>query len=110
VRAAALWGGSLAFAALHSLVVIAVTQAVGLPLPPLQVALLYLAASSAAALLPTPGGLGSLDAALALALTVSGAPGAAAASAVLGYRLLTVWLPLLPGLVVLGVLVRRKAL
>ncbi|MGW1910057.1 lysylphosphatidylglycerol synthase domain-containing protein [Streptomyces sp. NPDC002076] len=109
-RAAALWGGSLAFAALHSLVLIAVTQAVELPLPPLQVALLYLAASSAAALLPTPGGLGSLDAALALALTVSGAPGAAAASAVLGYRLLTVWLPLLPGLLVLGVLVRRKAL
>ncbi|MER6073420.1 lysylphosphatidylglycerol synthase domain-containing protein [Streptomyces sp. NPDC001817] len=109
-RAAALWGGSLAFAALHSLVLIAVTRAVELPLPPLQVALLYLAASSAAALLPTPGGLGSLDAALALALTVSGAPGAAAASAVLGYRLLTVWLPLLPGLLVLGVLVRRKAL
>ncbi|MGW3463408.1 hypothetical protein ACWDE9_29150, partial [Streptomyces olivaceoviridis] len=34
----------------------------------------------------------------------------APASAVLGYRLLTVWLPLLPGLLVLGVLVRRKAL
>jgi uncharacterized membrane protein YbhN (UPF0104 family) len=109
-RAAALWGGSLAFAALHSLVLISVTRAVGLPLPPLQVALLYLAASSAAALLPTPGGLGSLDAALVFALTLSGAPGAAAASAVLGYRLLTVWLPLLPGLLVLGVLVRRKAL
>ncbi|KOV56141.1 lysylphosphatidylglycerol synthase domain-containing protein [Streptomyces sp. MMG1121] len=109
-RAAALWGGSVAFAALHSVVLIAVTRAVGLPLPPLQVALLYLAASSAAALLPTPGGLGSLDAALALALTVAGAPGAAAASAVLGYRLLTVWLPLLPGLLVLGALVRRKAL
>jgi hypothetical protein len=29
---------------------------------------------------------------------------------VLGYRLLTVGLPLLPGLLVLGVLVRRKAL
>ncbi|WP_369362575.1 lysylphosphatidylglycerol synthase domain-containing protein [Streptomyces sp. CG4] len=109
-RAAALWGGSLAFAALHCLVLVSVTRAVALPLPPLQVALLFLAASSAAALLPTPGGLGSLDAALALALTVAGAPGAAAASAVLGYRLLTVWLPLLPGLLVLGVLVRRKAL
>ncbi|KUN09659.1 hypothetical protein AQI95_03565 [Streptomyces yokosukanensis] len=109
-RAAALWGGSLAFAALHCLVLISVTQAVAVPLPPLQVALVYLAGSSAAALLPTPGGLGSLDAALALGLTVSGAPGAAAASAVLGYRLLTVWLPLLPGLLVLGVLVRRKAL
>ncbi|MER7188349.1 lysylphosphatidylglycerol synthase domain-containing protein, partial [Streptomyces hyaluromycini] len=62
------------------------------------------------ALLPTPGGLGSLDAALALALTASGTPAAAAASAVLGYRLLTVWLPLLPGLLVLGVLIRRRAL
>ncbi|MFG2359531.1 lysylphosphatidylglycerol synthase domain-containing protein [Streptomyces sp. NPDC048521] len=109
-RAAALWGGSLAFAALHALVLISVTQAVALPLAPLQVALLYLAASSAAALLPTPGGLGSLDAALALALTASGTSAAAAASAVLGYRLLTMWLPLLPGLLVLGVLVRRKAL
>ena len=67
-------------------------------------------ASSAAALLPTPGGLGSLDAALALALTAGGAPGVAAASAVLGYRLLTVWLPLLPGLLVLALLVRRRAL
>ncbi|WP_189309138.1 lysylphosphatidylglycerol synthase domain-containing protein [Streptomyces brasiliensis] len=108
-RTAALWGGSLAFAALHSLVLIAVAQAVELPLPPAEVALLYLAASSAAALLPTPGGLGSLDAVLALALTASGAPAALAASAVLGYRLLTVWLPLVPGLLVLGVLVRRKA-
>lgn len=109
-RAAALWGGSLAFAALHSLVLIAVAQAVELPLPPAEVALLYLAASSAAALLPTPGGLGSLDAALALALTASGATAVLAASAVLGYRLLTVWLPLVPGLLVLGALVRRRAL
>ncbi|WP_416223407.1 lysylphosphatidylglycerol synthase domain-containing protein [Streptomyces hygroscopicus] len=109
-RAAALWGGSLAFALLHSLVVIAVTRSLGLPVPLGRVALAYLAASSAAVLLPTPGGLGSLDAALALALTLAGAPGSAAASVVLGYRLLTVWLPLVPGLVVLGVLVRRKAL
>lgn len=109
-RAVALWGGSLGFAVLHAVVLIAVTRAVALPLAPPLVALLYLTASSAAALLPTPGGLGSLDAALALALTAGGAPGVAAASAVLGYRLLTVWLPLLPGLLVLALLVRRKAL
>ncbi|MGP4013669.1 lysylphosphatidylglycerol synthase domain-containing protein [Streptomyces sp. 4N124] len=109
-RAAALWGGSLAFAALHCAVLIAVTQAVALPLSPARVALLYLAASSAAALLPTPGGLGSLDAALALALTSPGAPASGAASAVLGYRLLTMWLPLVPGLLVLGLLIRRRAL
>ncbi|WP_033280357.1 lysylphosphatidylglycerol synthase transmembrane domain-containing protein [Streptomyces sp. NRRL F-525] len=109
-RAAALWGGSLAFAALNCLVLICVTQAVELPLSPARVALLYLAASSAAALLPTPGGIGSLDAALVFALTASGTTASAAASVVLGYRLLTVWLPLIPGLLVLGVLVRRKAL
>ncbi|WP_328500043.1 flippase-like domain-containing protein [Streptomyces sp. NBC_00457] len=109
-RAAALWGGSLAFALLHCAVLIAVTQAVALPLSPARVALLYLAASSAAALLPTPGGLGSLDAALALALTSAGTPASGAASAVLGYRLLTMWLPLVPGLLVLGLLIRRKAL
>ncbi|MGW5475178.1 lysylphosphatidylglycerol synthase transmembrane domain-containing protein [Streptomyces sp. NPDC004008] len=109
-RAAALWGGSLAFPSLHALVVIAVTCSLGLPVPPERVALAYLAASSAAVLLPTPGGIGSLDAALALALTLAGVPGSAAASVVLGYRLLTVWLPLAPGLVVLGLLVRRKAL
>ncbi|MEU9238690.1 lysylphosphatidylglycerol synthase domain-containing protein [Streptomyces sp. NPDC048385] len=110
VRAAALWGGSFAFAGLHALVLFAVTRAVELPLSPARVALLYLAASGAAALLPTPGGLGSLDAALAFALTASGTPAVAAASAVLGYRLLTVWLPLLPGLLLLGVLIRRRAL
>ncbi|GLP69380.1 membrane protein [Streptomyces sp. TUS-ST3] len=110
-RAVALWGGSLGFALLHALVLIAVTRAVALPLAPPLVALLYFAASCAAALLPTPAGLGSLDAALAFALTAAGgAPAAAAASVVLGYRLLTVWLPLLPGLLVLALLVRRKAL
>ena len=109
-RAAALWGGAFAFAVLHACVLIAVTRAIGLALSPVHVALLYLAASSAAALLPTPGGIGSLDAVLALSLTATGAPAVAAASAVLGYRLLTVWLPLVPGLVVLGVLVRRGAL
>ncbi|GAB7106380.1 lysylphosphatidylglycerol synthase domain-containing protein [Streptomyces phaeofaciens JCM 4814] len=109
-RAVALWGGSLAFAVLHALVLTAVARAVDLPIGPVRVALLYLAASSAAALLPTPGGLGSLDAVLALALTATGAPAATAASAVLGYRLLTMWLPLVPGLIVLGVLVRRRSL
>ncbi|GAA5012984.1 lysylphosphatidylglycerol synthase domain-containing protein [Streptomyces siamensis] len=109
-RAAALWGGSLAFAGLHAAVVVAVARSVGLPLPPAEVALAYLAASGAAVLLPTPGGLGSLDAALALALTLAGASGSAAASTVLGYRLLTTWLPLLPGLMALGVLVRRRVL
>ncbi|MFD8810866.1 YbhN family protein [Streptomyces sp. NPDC059627] len=109
-RACALWGGSVAFALLHAGVIVAVVHAIGLGLPASRVVMAYLVASGAAALLPTPGGLGSLDAALALALTAAGAPGPAAVSAVLGYRLLTGWLPMLPGLLVLALLARRSAL
>lgn len=109
-RACALWGGSVAFALLHAGVIVAVVHAIGLGLPASRVVMAYLVASGAAALLPTPGGLGSLDAALALALTAAGAPGPAAVSAVLGYRLLTGWLPMAPGLLVLALLVRRSAL
>jgi len=79
-------------------------------LPTSHVVMAYLIASGAAALLPTPGGLGSLDAALAFALTAAGAPGQTAISAVIGYRLLTGWLPMAPGLLVLGLLARRSAL
>ena len=64
---------------LHAAVVVAVVQALGLPVPPARVVVAYLAASSAAALLPTPGRIGSLDAALVVALTAAGAPGPAAA-------------------------------
>ncbi|MER6082529.1 lysylphosphatidylglycerol synthase domain-containing protein [Streptomyces sp. NPDC001833] len=109
-RAWALWGGSVGFALLHAGVVVAVVHAIGLGLPTSRVVMAYLVASGAAALLPTPGGLGSLDAALALALTAAGAPGPAAVSAVLGYRLLTGWLPMAPGLLVLALLARRSAL
>ncbi|MBY8340506.1 flippase-like domain-containing protein [Streptomyces spinosirectus] len=109
-RACALWGGSVAFALLHAGVVVAVVHALGLALPVGHVVMAYLVASGAAALLPTPGGLGSLDAALALSLTAAGAPGQTAVSAVIGYRLLTGWLPMVPGLLVLGLLARRSAL
>jgi uncharacterized protein (TIRG00374 family) len=109
-RACALWGGSVAFALLHAGVVVAVVHALGLALPTSHVVMAYLVASGAAALLPTPGGLGSLDAALAFALTAAGAPGQTAISVVIGYRLLTGWLPMAPGLLVLGLLARRSAL
>ncbi|MET8137207.1 YbhN family protein [Streptomyces sp. NPDC005251] len=109
-RACALWGGSVAFALLHAGVVVAVVHALGLALPTSHLVMAYLVASGAAALLPTPGGLGSLDAALAFALTAAGAPGHTAISAVIGYRLLTGWLPMAPGLLVLGLLARRSAL
>jgi uncharacterized membrane protein YbhN (UPF0104 family) len=109
-RVAALWGGSLAFPAAHACVMVAVCRAVHMSVPVGGVLVAYLFASTAAGWLPTPAGLGSLDAALALALVTAGASAIAATSAVLGYRLVTAWLPLVPGVLVLGALVRYREL
>jgi putative heme transporter len=107
-RALALWGGSLAFPALQSMSLVAVSRALHLPVAAPHVALAYLAATCLAAGIPAPGGVGSVDAALVLALVAAGAPTASATSAVLGYRVISAWLPLLPAALVLTALVRRK--
>ncbi|MET7685438.1 lysylphosphatidylglycerol synthase transmembrane domain-containing protein [Streptomyces sp. NPDC005423] len=109
-RALALWGGSLAFPVLQATGLAAVGQALGLPVPAAHMALAYLAATVAVALVPTPGGLGSVEAALIVALVAVGGPVALATAVVLAYRIITVWLPLLPGAITLGALVRLKVI
>ncbi|MET9908219.1 lysylphosphatidylglycerol synthase transmembrane domain-containing protein [Streptomyces sp. NPDC006476] len=109
-RALALWGGSLAFPALQAAGLVLVGMSLGLPVPPVHMAVAYLAATVAVALVPTPGGLGSVEAALIVALVAAGAPAAVATAVVLAYRIITVWLPLLPGALTLGALVRLKVI
>jgi len=109
-RALALWGGSLAFPALQAAGLAAVGLALGLPVPPLHMALAYLAATVAVALIPTPGGIGSVEAALIVALVAAGGPVAVATAVVLAFRIITVWVPLLPGALTLGALVRFKVI
>ncbi|WP_191875898.1 lysylphosphatidylglycerol synthase transmembrane domain-containing protein [Streptomyces filipinensis] len=109
-RALALWGGSLAFPALQAAGLAAVGQALRLPVPVAHMALAYLAATVAVALVPTPGGLGSVEAALIVALVAVGGPAAVATAVVLAYRIITVWLPLLPGALTLGALLRLKVI
>ncbi|OIJ63299.1 hypothetical protein WN71_034970 [Streptomyces mangrovisoli] len=109
-RALALWGGSLAFPTLQAAGLVAVGQALDLPVPPVYMALAYLAATVAVALVPTPGGLGSVEAALIVALVAAGGPVALATAVVLAYRIITVWVPLVPGAVTLGALVRLKVI
>ncbi|MFF1278372.1 lysylphosphatidylglycerol synthase domain-containing protein [Streptomyces marokkonensis] len=60
--------------------------------------------------LPTPGGLGSVEAALVVALVAVGGAAAPATAVVLVFRVVTVWLPLLPGALTLGALVRLKVI
>ncbi|MDG9718994.1 lysylphosphatidylglycerol synthase transmembrane domain-containing protein [Streptomyces sp. DH24] len=109
-RALALWGGSFAFPALQAAGLVAVGRALGLPVPVWHVALAYLAATVAVALVPTPGGLGSVEAALVVALLAAGGPAAVTTAVVLTYRIITLWLPLVPGALTLGALVRWKVI
>jgi uncharacterized protein (TIRG00374 family) len=48
-------------------------------------------------LLPIPGGIGGIDAGLIGTLVVYGAPAAGVAAAVLAYRVILFWLPLVVG-------------
>ncbi|CCK25878.1 integral membrane protein [Streptomyces davaonensis JCM 4913] len=109
-RAFALWGGAFAFPALQAAGLVAVGEALGLDVPPLHMAVAYLAATVAVALVPTPGGIGSVEAALIVALVAAGGPAAVATAVVLAYRIITVWLPILPGALTLGALVRWKVI
>ncbi|AZS83637.1 flippase-like domain-containing protein [Streptomyces griseoviridis] len=109
-RALALWGGSFAFPALQATGLVLVGQALGLPVSPAGMAVAYLAATVTVALVPTPGGLGSVEAALVVALVAAGGPAAVATAVVLAFRVITVWLPLLPGALTLGALVRWKVI
>ncbi|TQE35359.1 flippase-like domain-containing protein [Streptomyces ipomoeae] len=109
-RVLALWGGSLAFPVLQATGLVMVGLALGLDIPVTRMALAYLAATVAVALIPTPGGLGSVEAALVVALVAAGGPVAVATAVVLAYRIITVWLPLLPGALTLGALVRLKVI
>jgi uncharacterized membrane protein YbhN (UPF0104 family) len=109
-RAAQLWSGSLAVPILHCLALYAVLRSLGGTEALAPVALAYLAAASVAALVPSPGGFGALDLALVGGLIAVGTPSPIAVATVLAYRLLTVWVPLLPGACVLAILVRRRVI
>ncbi|NUW43980.1 lysylphosphatidylglycerol synthase transmembrane domain-containing protein [Nonomuraea rhodomycinica] len=74
------------------------------------VAVVYLTANAIGSAAPTPGGLGAVEASLTLGLTVAGLDASLATSAVLLYRLLTFWLPVLPGWAAFTHLQRDEAL
>ncbi len=58
---------------------------------------LYIIATTIGSAVPTPGGVGGVDAALTAALLSFGVDNATAAAVVLLFRILTFWLPTLPG-------------
>ncbi len=75
-----------------------------------SVAVVYLTGSALGSIIPTPGGLGAVEAALTAGLIATGMHGTIAASAVLLFRLLTFWLPVPFGWFALSYLERKQAL
>ncbi|MFF7235613.1 lysylphosphatidylglycerol synthase domain-containing protein [Streptomyces collinus] len=75
-----------------------------------SVAVVFLAGNALGSAAPTPGGVGAVEASLTLGLIAVGLPKEVAAPAVLLFRLLTLWLPVLPGWLAFNQLTRRGAL
>ena len=87
------------------LAVLAATIGSGTPLLPLLLA--YVIGQLLAAVPITPGGVGLVEPAMIGALVASGAPFAAATATVLGWRLVSHWLPIAAGLLLLPTVLRR---
>ena len=65
--------------------------------PLIHLAAAYLAGAAIGAASPTPGGVGAIEAALVGALIGFNFPSGSAVAGVLAFRLVTYWLPILPG-------------
>jgi uncharacterized membrane protein YbhN (UPF0104 family) len=90
-------GGMLLLNLAYIGVLVACVEAFGGSMNTAVVAVVYLAGATIGQAAPTPGGLGAVEAALAAGLTAAGLDAGVAVSSVLLYRLITFWLPTLPG-------------
>jgi undecaprenyl-diphosphatase len=84
--------------------------AVGVPASPLEVAAVYLWGTAVAALSPTPGNIGAVEVALSAGLMSLGVASGPAVAAVLLFRLLSFWAPVVPGFIAFRYLQRVERL
>jgi uncharacterized membrane protein YbhN (UPF0104 family) len=103
-------GGALLLSLSYILCLAVCVAAFGRSVPIASIGVVYLTGSAIGSILPTPGGIGGVEAALTAGLTAAGLPGAVAVSAVLLFRLLTFWLPVPFGWGALHYLEREQAL
>jgi uncharacterized membrane protein YbhN (UPF0104 family) len=89
-------GGAIGYWAFDNAVLWAMYRAFDTTVP-LSVVLMGYLIGQLGGLLPIPGGIGGIDGGLIGTLVVYGAPAAATAAAVLAYRVILFWLPLIVG-------------
>ena len=90
-------GGNLLLTAGYTVCLYACVRAVGADISIPLAAVVFLTGNTVGAAIPTPGGLGAVEAALATGLTAAGVPSGLAVPITLLYRLVSFWLPLGPG-------------
>ena len=99
--------GEVAFLGFTAAGIVATLSAIGAHFSLIPVVGVYIVASNLGQLLPTPGGLGAVEGALVAGLSAIGIPASTAIAAALISRVLTFWLPVLPGVVAFRLLQRR---
>jgi glycosyltransferase 2 family protein len=110
LRVIGLVGGSLGVTGSFILTLAASVAAFGGGVSFPEIGAAYLVAAALGSAAPTPGGLGAIEAALVAALTGYGMSSGTAVPAVLTFRLVTYWLPMLPGWFMFQQMQRREEL
>lgn len=100
---------AMALTLVYALILYVSSRAVGVKLAYSSIFVVFSVGTLIGAATPTPGGLVGVEAGLFAGFVSFSVPAAPALAAVLLYRVLTYWLPLIPGLVAL-ILVRRAHL
>lgn len=92
----------------YALTLYASAHAVGIQLSLIQTFFVFTVGVTAAAITPTPGGVGGAEAGLTAAMVAVGVPKEQALAAAFIYRLLTYWLPILPGFICFQIALKKK--
>lgn len=103
-------GGNLMLTLAYGFSLYAAVRAVDADVSYAAAVLVFISGNAVGSIVPTPGGLGAVETALAAGLTAAGVPSGLAVSAVLIFRLVSFWLPIPFGYVTWTALQRRGSL
>ena len=90
---------SLILTTLQILTLLACSYSLGLDISFTQVFIIFTLGNTAAMLVPTPGGVGAAEAGLYAGFTLLGFPASQSLAVVTLYRVITFWLPIIPGFI-----------
>ena len=109
-RAVELFGGAAAYLLVSGLGLATSLAAFGVAVPLFAVLTVFVIGQTFGHIIPTPGGLGAVESLMVGGLAALGIAPATAVAAVLTSRLLTYWLPVLPGIAVFRYLQHRNVI